>query len=130
MPFSHPIEVRFRDLDPFGHVNHAAVLTFLEVARLAWWRGFLAGRPFGEAGFLIARVEVDYRKPILLEDAVRVELRCTQAGTSSFALAYQVLRGDGVVLVEAQSVQVLYDFRAGRPRPVPPELAAWLRGQA
>ena len=39
MPFSHPIEVRFRDLDPFGHVNHAAVLTFLHWAALKDWGG-------------------------------------------------------------------------------------------
>ncbi|MEO6212595.1 MAG: thioesterase family protein, partial [Vicinamibacterales bacterium] len=36
--FSHRLEVRFRDCDPMGHVNHAVYLTYLEQARFAHWR--------------------------------------------------------------------------------------------
>ena len=36
-PFTHPIEVRFRDLDALGHVNNAVYLTYLESARIAYW---------------------------------------------------------------------------------------------
>src|SRR5438094_48480 len=36
--FSHRIEVRFRDCDPMGHVNHAVYLTYLEQCRFAYWR--------------------------------------------------------------------------------------------
>ena len=36
-PAPHPtrLQVRWSDLDPYGHVNHAAYLTFLEQARIA-----------------------------------------------------------------------------------------------
>lgn len=128
MAFSHPVEVRFRDLDALGHVNHATIVTYLEVARTAWWRQRLEGRSFREEGFLIARVEMDYRKPILLGDDIAVALRVAQVGSTSFALVYQVLRRpEGMVLAEGQSVQVMMDFQRDRPTPLSADLQAWLR---
>lgn len=123
--------MRFRDLDALGHVNNAVLVTFLEIARTAWWRLHLKGRPFQEDGYLVARVEMDYRKPVKLEDAVTVEVRVPQVGASSFILDYKIRRaGDGVVLAEGQTVQVFMDFRTERPRPARPETVAWLRTQA
>lgn len=130
MPFSHPIEVRLRDLDPLGHVNHAVFVTYLEIARTEWWRAFLGGRPFSEEGFLIARVEVDFRQPILFGERVDVELSCSAVGTRSFTLDFRVLGGDGQTRAEARTVQVMFDFQTQRPRPLGSELIAWLRSQA
>jgi len=131
MAFSLPIDVRFADLDALGHVNHAVFITYLEHARTRWWGAYLAGRAFTEEGFLIARVEIDYRKPIVLGEEVRVDLRCPHVGNTSFALAYKVVRArDEVVLAEAQTVQVMMDFATQRPRPVRPQTLAWLRTQA
>ena len=130
MAFSKSIEVRFADLDALGHVNHAIFVTYLEHARTSWWGEYLAGRPFTEEGFLIARVEIDYRKPIVLGDAVRVDLRCSHVGHTSFSLAYKVIRArDEVVLAEGQTVQVMMDFNSGRPKPVRAPTQAWLRAQ-
>ena len=130
MAFTHPLEVRFRDLDALGHVNNAVLVTYLEVARWQWWRAYLAGRPFDEEGFLIARVEVDYRQPILITDDVRVEVRCSRVGTTSFDLAYRVFRAqDDATLAEAKTVQVMLDFGTQRPAPIRPGTRSWLEGQ-
>ena len=130
MAFSLPIDVRFSDLDALGHVNHAVFISYLEHARQRWWQTLLGERPFEEDGFLMARVEIDYRKPIGLQDPVRVELRCAHLGRTSFALAYQVIRQtDGVILAEAQTVQVMVDFASMRPRTLRPQTEAWLKTQ-
>ena len=34
--FYHPVEVRYGDLDPQGHVNNAKHLTYFEQARIAY----------------------------------------------------------------------------------------------
>ena len=130
MTFIHELHPRFRDLDALGHVNNAVLVTFLEQARFQWWRGYLAGRPFDTEGFLIARVEADYRLPILLEDLVRIEMRCTKVGNSSFELGYRVLRGaDGAVFAEGKTVQVMLDFKTNRPTPLTDAARAWLATQ-
>lgn len=131
MPFIHRLDVRFRDLDALGHVNHAVFVTYLEVARTAWWRAFLAGRPFEEEGFLIAHVTLDYRAPVSLEDRVEVQLRVVRVGRTSFTLGYHLHReADGVLLAEGETVQVMLDFATGRPRPISGQTTAWLRSQA
>ena len=130
MPYVHPIEVRFRDLDALGHVNNAVLVTLIEQARFYWWQGWLGDRPFEAEGFLIARIEVDYRRPIIMSDDVRVEIRCTRIGNTSFDLAYRVFRGqDEVLLAEARTVQVMLDFRINRPSPIFEETRTWLKGQ-
>lgn len=131
MPFSHPIEVQFRDLDTLEHVNNAVLVSYLEQARWKWWHTYLGNRPFAEEGFLIARMEVDYRAPVLMGDDVRVELWCEKVGRTSFDLAYRVRRGPaGPLLAEGRSVQVMLDFETQKPRPVTDEARGWLRGEA
>ncbi len=130
MPFSHPIEVRFSDLDAMGHVNNAVVVSYLEQGRFQWWRSFLGGRKFQEEGFLMARVEVDYRQPILLGDDVRVELHCTRVGNTSFELSYRVTKGlGGDPFAEAKTVQVMLDFSTNRPKPIAESTRDWLEAQ-
>ena len=130
MAYVHSIEVRFRDLDALGHVNNAVLVTLIEQARFYWWQGWLGDRPFETEGFLIARIEVDYRRPIRLSDEVRVELRCIRIGTTSFDLVYRVFRAqDQAVLAEARTVQVMLDFKTNRPTPIPDETRGWLEGQ-
>ncbi len=131
MAYIHSIEVRFRDLDALGHVNNAVLVTLLEQARFYWWRGWLGERGFETEGFLIARIEVDYRRPIRMDDEVRVELRCTRIGTTSFDLVYRVFRAqDQALLAEAKTVQVMLDFDTNRPTPILAAARKWLEGQA
>lgn len=127
MPFVHAIEVRFSDLDTLHHVNNAVLVSFIEQARWKWWHEYLGDRPFASEGFLIARLEVDYRRPILMNDDVQVEVTCPRVGRTSFDLAYRVLKGPGgPVLAEARTVQVMLDFNTQKPTPVSPAARAWM----
>jgi acyl-CoA thioester hydrolase len=103
--FVHRETVRFRDLDSMGHVNNAVFLTYMEQARI----GFLFGRGATTDSLIVARVEIDYRKPVRLGDTVEVAVCCDRLGTKSFDLAYELRVGDRIV-AEARSVQVFYDY--------------------
>ena len=131
MPFSHPIEVRFGDLDAMGHVNNAMIVTYIEQARFQWWRSYLGGRKFQEEGFLLAREEVDYRMPNLLGEDVRVELHVSRVGNSSFELTYRITKGlAGELFAEGKSVQVMLDFTTNRPKALSATTREWLEAQA
>ncbi len=126
-PFRHRIEVRFRDCDLLGHVNHVVYLTFLEQARFIFWRhvtGEAAG-PF--AGLIIARAEIDYRAPAFAGEIVEVGIRVESIGRSSFTLANEIVSGGGGrLLAEARTVLVTYDYQANRPIPIPDSTRALL----
>jgi acyl-CoA thioester hydrolase len=122
----HEIEVRFRDCDAMGHVNNAVYLTYLEQARFAHWQR-LTGATGIPRSFILARVECDYRAPATVGDRLVVRLRVAAVGNSSFTFEYEVVNGrTREVVATARTVQVMYDYAAGRPMPLAADVRARL----
>ena len=125
--FTFPIEVRFRDLDAIGHVNNAVYLTYLESARLAWWRQVTGRERFD---MMLARVEVDYRSPVVFGENLVVGIRCGSMRRSSFVLELEVREETtGRLVAESRKVCVHFDHDAGRSSPLPTELRERFRAQ-
>ena len=125
--FEADLTLRFRDIDAMGHVNNAVVVTLLEHSRLLIFNAVYGPVDTVEFPFILAEITVRYRTPITLGDRLQARLHVTDVARSSFRFQY-VLRdpGDGRVFVEAESTQVAYDYRAGRPVPLAPEFLAKL----
>ena len=119
-----PIEVRFRDCDAMGHVNNAVYLTYLEIARFAYWKAAEIGRLEGDISYIIARVEIDFRASAETGDVIDVALAVRAIGRSSFTIEYEMRDQKGRLLVTARSVQVAYDYAAKQPVPVPDTIRA------
>jgi acyl-CoA thioester hydrolase len=125
--FEHELDVRFRDCDPMGHVNNAVYLTYLESARFAWWRSAFGPLGLKEHGFILARIEIDYRKPAVPGDRLLIRLRVDGVGRSSFGVGYEIVNARTRELVaEATSVQVAYDYALGQSVPLSETLRARL----
>jgi acyl-CoA thioester hydrolase len=114
-----PVEVRFRDCDPMGHVNNAVYLTYLELARFAYWKAADIGRLAGEVSYIIARVEIDFRSPAVTGDVLEVAIAVAGFGRTSFSMAYEIRNQDGHLVATAKSVQAAYDYAAGKTVPLP-----------
>jgi acyl-CoA thioester hydrolase len=112
------IEIRWRDLDAYGHVNHAVFATYLEEVRDEWLERAL-GRDGDLWDYVVARVAIDYRRELRLEDD-RVRARCglDSLGTSSVRTREAVIVDDGEVAAEAEAVLVARDPETQRPRPL------------
>jgi len=109
--FSHPIEVRYADLDPQRHVNNAAVFTYFEQARAQYLEhlGLWGGGDFDDLGIIVAEAAATYKAPIAYTDRVVVDVGVTRLGTKSLDLEYQVHTDDGRLLVTGHTVLVAYD---------------------
>jgi acyl-CoA thioester hydrolase len=107
-----------------GHVNNAVYLTYLEVARFAYWQDVAGGRWFGDAGFIVARVEIDYRASAKTGDTLQVYLGITGFGRTSFVFEYELMDQDGRQIATARTVQVMYDYKQEKPVPVVDEFRA------
>lgn len=116
--YSTSIPVRFRDCDPMGHVNNAVYLTYLEVARFAYWNDVAGGRWFGDAGFIVARAEIDYKASAKTGDTIHVYLGITRFGRTSFNFEYELVDQDARLIATATTVQVMYDYAQNKPVPV------------
>ena len=118
---THVEQVRFRDLDPMGHVNNAVFLTYIEQARAALLAEVGAATGLEDMNMIVARVEIDFRAPVRFGQEVEISVHASRFGTKSFDLDYD-LRVDGELVAEAKSVQVAYDYARREPVPLP---AAW-----
>ncbi|MFC5596636.1 acyl-CoA thioesterase [Deinococcus cellulosilyticus] len=106
-PLVTDIQIRFGDTDMLGHINNAAYVQYLEVARMQLvTEARLAGIP--NFNFVLAHISLDFKREIKLGQRVQVETKIVRIGKSSFEMAYQVL-ADGVVCTTARSVQVGID---------------------
>jgi acyl-CoA thioester hydrolase len=120
--FYHPIEVRYGDLDPQGHVNNARYLTYLEQARISYLHalGLWRGGSFLDVGIILAEIRVIFQAPILFGQQVRVGVRVTQIGNKSLSMDYSLEDGtNNQQLASGSSVLVAYDYREARSMPVP-----------
>jgi acyl-CoA thioester hydrolase len=121
-PFACAVELRYGDVDAMNHVNNAVYVTFLETARLRLWQTHFAfSGSARDIPLIVARVAVDYRSPVSLEEPVEVGVGVKEVGRTSFTLAYRV-EASGRVAAEAETVQVLYDYGRGRPVPITGEV--------
>ena len=123
-PFVFRDEVRFRDLDGLAHVNNAVFLTYMESARIAYLSSLGGGRN-PQASMILARMEVDFRSPVVLGEAIEVGVRPGRLGTKSFELEYEV-RADGRLAAEGRSVLVGYDYTRGESVEIPAQWREWL----
>lgn len=121
---SKDIEVRFRDTDAMGHVNNAVYLSYLEFARQTYWQRFEGGHDYAKVPFVVASLRIDFRSPLHVHEVARVFVRTTWISRSSFGMEYTVRERDGGrIVVDAESIQVTYDYGKQRAMPVPD----WLR---
>ena len=126
-PFECKIEIRFSDMDAYGHVNNAVYFTYLETARVKIFNeNFM---DFMHAGifFVVAHASCDYKKAIKLEDReVTVRFSVHSKGRTSFEVNYELLGPAGQLFAKAKTVMVALDPKKGTPMIIPEDMMAKL----
>ncbi|HEX3803398.1 MAG TPA: thioesterase family protein [Solirubrobacteraceae bacterium] len=114
-PGRYRVALRWGDIDALGHVNQAVYHELLEEARTA----MISRLPSHEKhSFVMARVELDYRREIpLYHRFVDVTLHIETVGRASITVAQQIYRSDGELAADGRSVLVAWDAvrRGSRP---------------
>lgn len=110
------IQVRFADIDKLGHVNNAKYLSYFEIARMQFFEDEFKNvkdLDWKTKGLILAKTEVEFIVPILLEDKVEIETFCTKIGNKSFDLAYRVFRinnQERMLAAKGSSVLVAFNY--------------------
>jgi len=138
------LRVRFAELDPYRHVNHAVYVTYFEVGRV---------EALGDAGIDLARLQdegwqlvladltVRYRRPAVADDRLVVESGLVEIGAATTRWRQRLLRsltagrpnGGGGASVDGEELLCTADVRTGvtddrgRPRRIPTPMSAALR---
>jgi acyl-CoA thioester hydrolase len=114
------ITIRYRDLDPLGHINNSVYSEWFEAARVILTRTFSAAGPDWLITAL-ARMTINFLAETTWPGEVQVGGRLLSIGNRSFRSAYGVFR-DGRCLATADCVSVWFDPRARRSVEPPAEV--------
>jgi len=122
--YSTSIELRFSDLDAYGHVNSAVYFTYLETARVKLFKGFFSESIMQGIFTVVARAECDFKIPIMLGNEIVVSLYLAETGRSSFTLEYRIHDGKETTYATASTTMVCFDNVRKTTVPVPESIRA------
>jgi acyl-CoA thioester hydrolase len=106
--FRVQLRAQWRDFDALRHVNAATYMTYLEEGRDAWLNTLL-GLTTGEH-YVLAAISLEFQQPLTLDDRdITVEITPVSAGRKSVRLHERLVGAQGEILVEAQTVIVMWD---------------------
>ena len=119
--FKHLIglNIRYADLDTFGHVNNKAYLSFLEEARIDYHRKIFNWKKDLEFSAVVAKIEINYIKPVFYSDNLFAYTKTSHIGNKSFELTTLFVvkndKGNNNIVANAKVVLVSIDKNTGKP---------------
>ena len=123
--FYHPIEVRYGDLDPQGHVNNAKHLTYFEQARIHYMTElglFTKDQSFMQIGVIVADIHITYLEPIRFGQNIKAGVHVAKLGGKSMTWEQNILDADtGKELAKGEVILVTYDYKEEKTIPIPRE---------
>jgi len=107
--FTHSIKTRWRDLDAFRHVNNATFLTYIEDARILFFKRW--GINLKEKSLIVASVKIDYINQLRHPSDIIVAQKVSRLGNKSFDIQSAIYQKSNSMLI-CQSIitSVCYDF--------------------
>lgn len=131
--YKHTVEipVRWSDMDALGHVNSSVFFTYLEQARIEWWREYLPSLMQQETGPVIVNASCTFLKPILYPEILLIKIFAGKPGRSSYECFYEVYskQEPAILYAEGATKIVWVDRKTGRSTPLPDSLLALLPQQ-
>jgi acyl-CoA thioester hydrolase len=118
--FEYTVDVRYSDLDTYGHVNNATYGTYCEEARVAYIAEVLGITEVDEFPAVVASLDIDFRSSVTEPTSVDVRVWVSNLGTSSLTMAYELEQG-GRTVAEAETTVVAIDPATRETRALPEE---------
>ncbi len=129
-PFTHACRVYWEDTDAGGVVYHAQYLAFMERARTEWLRARGYGqellRTDYDLVFVVRAMNVDFRWPARLDDALQISVSVRECRHASLVLA-QTIECEGRRLIDAEVRIAALGASDFRPKAIPPALQTLFR---
>ncbi len=120
--FSHPLRVRWAEVDRQGIVFNGHYLTYFDVGITEYWRAI--GYPYpgalleqGNDTFAV-KATIEYKAPAHYDDLLDVMVRVGRIGRTSLQFVLQIDRGE-TQLISGELIYVNADAATRKPVPVP-----------
>jgi len=112
--------VPFGDVDMMRHVNNVAYLRWAETSRTEYFAEVLGEDILSRRGMILAKMGIDYVKPLLYRERVAIGCRVSRLGTKSFEIEHDVVSEDREILAaKIRSTLVAFDYESERTIEIP-----------
>ncbi len=111
--FKHtiPLQIRFNDVDKFGHINNAVYFSFYDLGKTEYFASVCPNVDWERDAIVVAHIEVDFMQQIRGTDRIAVQTSVTSIGTKSFDLAQRVVDiNTNMVKCVCKSTMVTFDL--------------------
>lgn len=115
------IQIRFNDVDCFGHVNNNAYFAYYDLGKEEYLTEVLS-EDFRTSSVVpvVANINADFFHPILFGDKIQVQTAVVRLGNKSFTLLQQAVnKATNLVVCQCTSVMVCFDPKTGQPQELP-----------
>jgi len=86
-----PIQLRFTDIDQYGHVNNTVYFTYYDLGKSEYFTTVHPNLNREKNGIVVVNIEANFLSPILSAQNVAVQTAVTEIGTKSMTLVQQVI---------------------------------------
>jgi acyl-CoA thioester hydrolase len=119
-----PIQIRFKDVDRLGHVNNANHITYFELARVEYFNHLMGDIKidWDAESLILAKMEMEYKQPILLDDKVFVYTWISRIGSKSFDMSCSIVRemnGVEVEVAKGLAIIVCFNYKTNQTIAIP-----------
>ena len=123
--FTEIIEPRFSETDALGHINNTVIPNWFEKAREPIFKYFTPDLDPKKWELIIARIEVDFKAEIFMNDKVEIKTWLEKIGNSSTSVVQQVWQNKRLC-AQGKAALIHYDWNIKQPKTINSEIRAQL----
>ncbi len=122
MTFKHvmPIQIRFSDVDLYGHMNNNAYFSLYDLAKTSYFRDVFGDENWSKFAVVVANINADFLAPVFFSDELFIETTVEHIGTKSITLLQRAVnKASGVLKCQCRTIMVGYDVATKEPIAIP-----------
>lgn len=118
-----PVQLRFSDVDRFGHVNNAVMFSIYDMAKTEYFNSVLRELTKGDTLAVAVNINADFIHPVFYGDKIEIHTAVARMGTKSVTVTQQAVNTKtGSVVSTCRTMLVCFSAAKNDSIPVPPEI--------
>ena len=115
-----PVQIRFSDVDQYGHMNNSVYFSLYDLAKTAYLRDVFGTLVWDQLGIVVANVNADFLAPVFFTDRLEIETAVTHLGHKSFTLQQRAVNSrTGQTVCQCSTVMVCFNLKTQESADIP-----------
>lgn len=117
-----PAQLRFSDVDPFGHVNNSVYFSLFDMCKTQYIKDVVGDNILTRIGIVVASIRADFLAPIFYPDEIEIQTAVSHLGNKSFVILQRAINiRTQEIKCECYTTMVTYDIKNNVSVPIPEE---------